>query len=134
MRAAPTDSGVASALAMPIAFAYSRNPSQVPQLAIEQLHQRQMGHVAQLSQVVRVERLDEYGRTLAAIAKSLEGPQHGSFLRQSDGGEMGGVLGFRIHADPRVDMAQRVALRCQLQDFIERRHEQSPIEGAVLRP
>src|SRR5579859_7932103 len=40
---------------------------QVSQLVFEQLHQRQTGHVAQLSQVVGIEGLDEYGRSFASV-------------------------------------------------------------------
>src|SRR5580704_7929892 len=66
---------------------------------LEQLHQRQLRHAAQLLQIARIKRLDEYGRTCFRVLITLQGIEERQFLRQSNGGEMRRVLGFRIHAD-----------------------------------
>ena len=60
----------------------SGNLTQVAQLVFQQLQQEQAGHPAQLTQVSRIEGLDDRRTAVGGIAVALQGIEDGLFLRQ----------------------------------------------------
>ena len=77
--------------------------------------------------------MDDDRTALCGVTVALQGIEDRLLQGQADRGKVCGVLGFRVHPDSRAVAAPACAGR-QLQDFIEGRHGELSIEGAVLRP
>ena len=132
--ASATDFGVASVLAMPMHIGILRDARDVADLVLEELHQRQRGHVAQLPQIVRIEGLDEHRRSALGIAIACERLEHRPLLRRDRAFENG--PGAWSPDRPRFSPAGARAIGAlrQLHDFLEGRHPEAAVEGAVRRP
>ena len=74
------------------------------------------------------------GEPGCGVAEARQGLEHRRFLRQAQRLEMRRMLGLRIHADLRSAAGAGGWRRRQLHDFIEGRHLESAVEGAVRRP
>ena len=108
---------------------------QVAQLMLQQLHQRQTGHAAQLPQVARIEGLDEYRAAGPGITVAPQGIEDRPVPAASRSRRNAPDAWFPDRRrSGRLRPGCRFALDDQLHDFIEGGHAQSPVELAILRP
>src|SRR5438132_4972268 len=89
--------------------------------SIDQLNEANAGLPAELAQVVRLERLNEYRRVAVVPPVRGERRQQSIFERQADAAEIARMLRFRIDADRPATFATKLLRECE--DVVERRQE-----------
>ncbi len=103
----------------------ARDIGEVADGVLQKLDQRQSRHAAQLAEVAVIEGLDEHRGVRRGKLVTLERIEYRGFLWQAQLAEMLRMLGLRIdtHRGPSRE----------LQDLIEGRYRELPVEGGILR-